>query len=151
MLAMVASKLWPLYQLNVKNVFLHGDLKEEIYMRIPPSYETLSKTDVAQLSRSLYGLKQGPRASFEKFRSGLLQLDFSQSPYDPSLFLHHTTKGIIILLIYVDDVIIIGTYGNMIRKLQASLQDSFHVKDLGPLPYFLGLEIHQYPKGIFLH
>lgn len=61
------------------------------------------------------------------------------------------TKVITILLVYADDIIISGTHSDMIRQLQASLQDSFLVKDLGPLTYFSGLEVHQPPIGIFLH
>ena len=52
---------------------------------------------------------------------------------------------------YVDDIIITGTDDGMIKSIQASLRDSFHMKDLGPLHYFLGLEVHQSPKGLFLN
>ena len=74
-----------------------------------------------------------------------------QSPYDPSMFTHITTQSTTIFLVYVDDIIITGTHSNMIRKLQTSLQDAFHIKDLGPLTYLLGLEVQQTKKGIFLH
>ena len=75
-LAIAASQSWPLYQMDVKNAFLHGDLKEEVYMRLPQGIPSSSKTDVARLRRSLYGLKQAPRAWFDKFRTTLLQLSF---------------------------------------------------------------------------
>eukprot|EP00268_Persea_americana_P064641 TRINITY_DN8534_c1_g2_i6.p1 TRINITY_DN8534_c1_g2~~TRINITY_DN8534_c1_g2_i6.p1 ORF type:complete len:113 (-),score=0.54 TRINITY_DN8534_c1_g2_i6:1696-2034(-) len=74
-----------------------------------------------------------------------------KSPYDPSMFTHITTQSTTIFLVYVDDIIITGTHSNMIRKLQTSLQDAFHIKDLGPLTYFLGLKVQQTKKGIFLH
>ena len=73
-LAIATSQSWPLYQMVVKNAFLHGDLKEEVYIRIPQGYESTSKNEVAQLRRSLYGLKQASRAWFEKFRSTMLNL-----------------------------------------------------------------------------
>ena len=63
---------------------------------------------VAKLHRSLYGLKQVPRAWFEKFQDPLLRLDFHPSQYDPSMFLHHDSSGITVLLVYVDD----GLYGS---------------------------------------
>ena len=73
-LAIAASRSWPLYQMDVKNAFLHGDLKEEVHMRLPQGYDTTSKNEVARLRRSLYGLKQAPRAWFENFRSTLLKV-----------------------------------------------------------------------------
>ena len=64
-LAIAASKSWPLHQMDVKNVFLHGDLKEEIYMKLPSGMTTPSPDDVCKLRHSLYRLKQAPRAWFE--------------------------------------------------------------------------------------
>ena len=81
-LAIAASRSWPLYQMDVKSAFLHGDLKEEVYMCLPKGYDSTFKNEVARLRRSFYGLKQAPRAWFEKFRSTLLHLGFAQSPYD---------------------------------------------------------------------
>ena len=98
---------------------------------------------VATLCRSLYGLKQSPRAWFEKFQDALLQLDFHPSPYDLSMFLHHAPIGITVLLVHVDDIIIIGTNRTMMQQLKSSLHVAFHMKDLGPLTYFYGLEVHQ--------
>eukprot|EP00268_Persea_americana_P067868 TRINITY_DN9389_c0_g1_i14.p1 TRINITY_DN9389_c0_g1~~TRINITY_DN9389_c0_g1_i14.p1 ORF type:complete len:382 (-),score=56.41 TRINITY_DN9389_c0_g1_i14:482-1627(-) len=150
-LAIAASQSWPLYQMDVKNAFLHGDLKEDVYMRLPQGVSSIITGAVAKLRRSLYGLKQAPRAWFEKFQHALSHLGFHPSPYDPSMFLHHASTGITILLVYVDDIIITGTDADMIHQLQASLHESFHMKDLGPLNYFLGLEVHQFAKGIVLH
>ena len=65
---MVAIRQWPLYQMDVKNVFLNGDLQEEVYMQPPPSY-THSGRQVCRFLRAFYGLKQVPRAWFEKFSS----------------------------------------------------------------------------------
>lgn len=108
-LAIAKSQSWPLYQMDVKNALFHGDLKEEVYMRLPPGFPSFSKDSISRLRRSLYDLKQAPQAWFEKFCEALLQLDFSQSPYDHSLFLHRTTKAITILLVYVDDIIASST------------------------------------------
>lgn len=136
--------------MDVKNAFLHGDLKEDVYMRLPPGSSS-GKGMVAKLCRSLYGLKQAPRAWFEKFQATLLRLDFHPGQYDPSMFLHHAPSGITVLLVYVDDIVITGPNAQMIHELQASLHRSFQMKDLGPLHYFLGLEVHQSPAGIVLN
>ena len=71
--------------------------------------------------------------------------------YDFSLFLHTSTLGIVILLVYVDDIIIIGTDCGLITKLQQLLQATFHMKDLGQLTYFLGLEVHYRSYGLFVN
>ena len=149
-LSIAASQGWSLHQMDVKNAFLHGDLKEDIYMTIPPGISS-SSSQVCKLNRSLYGLKQAPRAWFEKFRTTLVQFSFRQSQYDSSLFLCKTSDGIVLLLIYVDDIVITGTDSALIEKLRQHLHNSFHMKDLGMLTYFLGLEVHTTPSGIFLH
>lgn len=149
-LSIAASKGWSLYQMDVKNAFLHGDLAEDIFMKPPPGLFSSSE-GVCKLKRSLYGLRQAPRAWFEKFRSTLLGFSFSQSQYDSSLFIHHTSAGIVLLLIYVDDMIITGSDQASIQLLKQQLQASFHMKDLGYLHYFLGLEVHSDSKGIFLN
>ena len=150
-LAIAASQSWRLHQMDVKNAFLHGDLQEEIYMKLPSGMTTSSPHDVFKLRRSLYGLKKAPRAWFEKFRSTLLSFSFTQSQYDSSLFLHTSTSGIVILLVYVDDIIIIGTDCGLITKLQQRLHATFHMKDLVHLTYFLGLEVHYRSHGLFMN
>ena len=136
--------------MDVKNAFLHGDLKEKIYMVLPPGLSSCSSLDVCKLKPSLYRLKQAPWAWFDKFKSILLQFSFKQSQYDSSFFLCKTSAGIVILLVYVDDIVITGTDSVLIALVQ-HLQASFHMKDLGPLTYFLGLEVHIDSFGIFLH
>ena len=120
-LAITASQGWSLQQFDVKNAFLHGDLKEEIYMMRPPSLFSSSTTEVYKLNRSLYGLKQAPRAWFEKFRSTLLQFKLVQSKYDSSLFLRKTATGIVLLLVYVDDIVITEIDSLLITQLQQHL------------------------------
>ncbi|XP_047260624.1 uncharacterized mitochondrial protein AtMg00810-like [Capsicum annuum] len=137
--------------MNVKNAFLHGDLKEDIYMKPPPGLFSLPTSDVCKLKRSLYGLKQAPRAWFDKFWSTLLQFSFEQSNYDSFLFLRKTSTGCVLLLVYVDDIIITGTDSSLITSLQQQLKDSFHIKGLGTLTYFLGLEVHCDSFGVFLN
>ena len=90
-LSYAASQGWSLHHMDVKNVFFHDDLKEDIYMAIPPGLSSSSSSDVCKLKRSLYGLKQAPRAWFDKFHSTLLQFSFKQSAYDSSSFFCKTS------------------------------------------------------------
>ena len=68
---------WPLFQFDIKNAFLNGDLDEEIYMRIPPGFEGEAGIgNACKLRKSLYGLKQSPRAWFRKFSMTLIQFGY---------------------------------------------------------------------------
>jgi hypothetical protein len=104
--------------MDLKNSFLHGNLQEEIYMKLPLGMTISSPHNICKLRRSLYGLKQTPRAWFEKFRNTLLSFTFTQSQYDSSLFFHTSASGIVLLLVYMDDIIIIGTNCGLITKLE---------------------------------
>uniref|UniRef100_A0A2N9G938 Reverse transcriptase Ty1/copia-type domain-containing protein n=1 Tax=Fagus sylvatica TaxID=28930 RepID=A0A2N9G938_FAGSY len=109
LLAVAASRQWKLFQMDVKNAFLNGDLSEEVYMQPPPGLSH-PPDKVCRLRRALYGLKQAPRAWFAKFSSTVSRLGFSISSYDSALFLRRTGKGTILLLLYVDDMIITVTF-----------------------------------------
>ena len=142
---------WPLYQLDVKNAFLHGDLQEEVYMEVPPCYsnpEMVGK--VCRLKKSLYGLKQSPRAWFDRFRRALCAMGYKQCNGDHTVFYKHSRRKITVLAVYVDDIIITGDDEMEIKCLKGNLSREFEVKDLGQLKYFLGIEIARNPKGIVL-
>ncbi|KAL6222669.1 hypothetical protein ACLB2K_006061 [Fragaria x ananassa] len=63
LLSVAVNHSWPLYQMDVKNVFLHGDLEEEVYMKLPPGHSQSHDPDaVCRLHKVIYGLKQSPRA-----------------------------------------------------------------------------------------
>jgi len=86
LLAIAAAKSWRLHQMDVKNVFLNGELQEEVYMR-PPSDMELSLGMVLRLLKALYGLKQSSRAWFEKFHTLLPRsASFRVPMIPPSLF-----------------------------------------------------------------
>jgi hypothetical protein len=140
---------WPLYQLDVKNAFLHGDLQEEVYMEIPPGFETdQTSGKVLKLKKSLYGLKQSPRAWFDCFRRAMCNLGYKQCNGDHTVFYRHNGNHITILAVYVDDMIITGDDPLEVTKLKENLCAQFEVKDLGQLRYFWGIEIARSPKGI---
>uniref|UniRef100_A0A2N9EGA9 Reverse transcriptase Ty1/copia-type domain-containing protein n=1 Tax=Fagus sylvatica TaxID=28930 RepID=A0A2N9EGA9_FAGSY len=152
MLSIAAQHQWSLRQLDVSNAFLHGSLKECVYMRQPPGFvDTASPSHVCFLHKSIYGLRQAPRAWFEKFSSHLLTIGFIASQADPSLFLYKHGSTVLFLLLYVDDIIITGNAPTAITELIANLASAFELKDLGPLKYFLGLQIDYKPSGFFVH
>jgi len=142
----------------------HGDLNEEAYMALPSGYAAFGKPVVAQLNadtssqgryvckllKSLYGLKQAPRQWFEKLSTALIQFGFHQSKADYTLFTKKTAQEFTMVLIYVDDMVIIGSNATTVSTLKLHLSSQFHMKDLGCLSYFLGLEVSHTAEDIFL-
>lgn len=136
--------------MNVNNAFLHGDLDEEVYMKIPPGFSKQGEHRVCHLNKSIYGLKQASRNWFAKFSSALLDVGFSQSKADYSLFTLYQGSSFTVVLVYVDDIIITGNDPTSITELKRFLKSKFHIKDLGKLKYFLGIEVARSKQGIFL-
>ncbi|RVW91983.1 Retrovirus-related Pol polyprotein from transposon TNT 1-94 [Vitis vinifera] len=152
LLSMAAMCSWPLYQLDIKNAFLHGDLAEEVYMEQPPGFVAQGESGlVCRLRRSLYGLKQSPRVWFSRFSSVVQEFGMLRSTADHSVFYHHNSLGqCIYLVVYVDDIVITGSDQDGIQKLKQHLFTHFQTKDLGKLKYFLGIEIAQSSSGVVL-
>ena len=103
--------------MDVKNVFLNGNLSEEVYMQ-PSLGLSIEPNKVCHLRRALYGLKQVPRAWFVKFSSTISRLGYVASHYDSVLFLCRIEKGTILPFLYVDDMIITGDYLSGIQELK---------------------------------
>jgi hypothetical protein len=141
-LSLAMSLNWPLKQLDVKNAFLHGTLKEEVYMAQPPGYvDSTNSHYVCKLHKSIYGLKQAPRAWFDSFTTQLLHLGFTASTADSSLFIYHYKGVIAYLLLYVDDIVLTSNSTPFLDHLILQLSQVFDIKDLGTLHYFLGIQV----------
>ncbi|GKV43433.1 hypothetical protein SLEP1_g50721 [Rubroshorea leprosula] len=150
LLALASIRRWKLHQLDVNNAFLQGDLQEEVYMKIPQGFTCRNSNIVCRLRKSLYGLKQASRNWFEKFTNCLKATGFVQSLADYSLFTFTHNHSFIAVLIYVDDIIITGNDTTRINALKKYLHTKFSIKDLGPLKYFLGIEVACTTEGIVL-
>jgi len=124
LLAVASVRQWSISQLDVKNAFLNGELREEVYMQPPPGYSVPDGL-VCRLRRSLYGLKQAPRAWFERFSSVVIDAGFTPSAHDPALFVHTSPRGRTLLLLYVDDMIITGDDSQYIDFVKQRLSETF--------------------------
>jgi len=153
LLSLAANLNWPLHQLDVKNAFLNGELEEEVFMSLPPEFEEkLGRNKVCRLKKSLYGLKQSPRAWFERFGTVVKGIGYTQSQADHTLFYKHSaTNKIAILIVYVDDIILTGDDSSELKSLREKLAKVFEIKELGPLKYFLGIEFARSKEGIFMN
>lgn len=139
--------------MDINNAFLNGDLFEEVYMALPLGYYDHFRADkqvpyVCKLNKFIYGLKQASRQWFCKFSTTLLNNEFSQSKADYSLFTKGKGDLFVALLVYVDDILIIGPSNIEIEKVKVFLKSSFMLKDLGKAKYFLGLELSRSSQGI---
>lgn len=165
LLAVAAMKEWHVHQLDVSNAFLNGELEETVYMMMPQGYngygsrisESLTTAEsknvqqlVCRLKKALYGLRQASRQWHHKLSVTLVSIGFSHSKSDYSLYSKVKDEVITLVLIYVDDILISGNCGKSIDKLKAELSAHFHMKDLGPVSYFLGLEIDRSNAGFFV-
>uniref|UniRef100_A0A2N9I3B6 Uncharacterized protein n=1 Tax=Fagus sylvatica TaxID=28930 RepID=A0A2N9I3B6_FAGSY len=150
-LSIAISSGWSLRQINIQNAFLHGTLSEEVFMSQPPGYQhPIYPNHVCKLQRAIYGLKQAPQAWFSRLSTKLLELGFHGSRSDSSLFIYKTKSLTMFILIYVDDIMITSSQPSAIDDLLISLTHDFTVKDLGPLNFFLGVEVLSTPHDILL-
>ncbi|KAK9059410.1 hypothetical protein SSX86_022030 [Deinandra increscens subsp. villosa] len=149
-IALAVQNDWNLYQLDINNAFLYGDLNETVYMKLPDGYKSQHGNQVCKLNKSLYGLKQAPRMWNEKLVGVLIELGFTQSKCDYSLFILNSGSVFVVLLVYVDDIIITGNNMHEITNIKRMLQSKFLIKDLGELKYFLGIEVIKTGSGLCL-
>jgi len=145
LLAIVAHQNLELEQLDVKTAFLHGELKEEIYMTQPDGFQCPGKEDyVCKLKKSLYGLKQSPRQWYQRFDSHMIGLGYNRSLYDCCVYHNKADdSSMIYLLLYVDDMFIVAKSKSDILKLKNLLSAEFDMKDLGAAQKIMGMEIYR--------
>eukprot|EP00253_Pinus_taeda_P013798 PITA_13798 len=128
---------------DVKTVFLRGELEEEIYMEQLEGFIEKGKEGlVCRLKKSIYGLKQAPRQWYKKFDSFMLEQGFQRLEANHCVYIMRYDQGkYIILLLYVDDMLIVGHDKNKINRLKKDLGSKFTMKDLGPAQQILGMQI----------
>jgi len=149
-IALTASQGWNLHQMDVKKTFLHGWIKEEVYVEQPKVFEIHDKkSHVCRLKKALYGLKQAPQAWYQRIFSYLMKLGFTRSEANPNLFFKIEDEKPLILVLYVDGILLTSA-DHLIHKCKRELASEFEMNDLGLMHYFLGLEVWQKPREIFL-
>ena len=137
--------------MDIKIVFLQGELEEEVYMVQPAKFHCGTNTSaVCHLKKSLNGLKQAPRVWNANITLRLQRMGFASSKSDSSLFFRTRQNGPISILLYVDDLVITGANLGEIRRVKSQLAASFDMKDLGDLHYFLGIEVIRTPESILI-
>ncbi|GJX85999.1 retrovirus-related pol polyprotein from transposon TNT 1-94 [Tanacetum coccineum] len=150
--ANVAHKNMSIYQMDVKTTFLNDKLKEEIYVSQPGGFvDQDNPLHVYKLKKAIYDLKQAPRAWYDMLSSFLVSQQFSKCAVDPTLFTRHAGNDIILVQIYVDDIIFASTNTAMCDEFTNRMTNKFKMYMMGQMSFFLGLQISQSPRGIFIN
>ncbi|GJV88169.1 retrovirus-related pol polyprotein from transposon TNT 1-94 [Tanacetum coccineum] len=137
--------------MDVKTAFLNGPLKEEVYVNQPEGFiDPEFPNHVYRLKKALYGLKQAPRAWYDKLSSFLIKHGFTKGIIDPTLFTRRHGEDILLVQVYVDDIIFGSTNPDFSKRFANLMKNNFEMSMMGKLSSFLGLQVHQSPRGIFI-
>nr|GEV62459.1 hypothetical protein [Tanacetum cinerariifolium] len=150
--AYAAHKSFPIYQMDVKMTFLNGQLKEEVYVAQPDRFvdpDHLEK--VYHLRKALYRLKQAPRAWYDEISKFLTSKGFTKGTIDLTLFTKRYGEDILLVQIYVDDIIFRSTNPKYTKRFEKLMHSRFEMSLIGEMKFFLGLQIHQSPRDIFIN
>ncbi|GKD93666.1 retrovirus-related pol polyprotein from transposon TNT 1-94, partial [Tanacetum coccineum] len=150
-IAFAAHKNIKIFQIDVKTAFLKGPLKEEVYVSQPDRFVDPDFLDhVYRLKKALYGLKQALRAWYDKLSSFLIERHFTKGIVDLTLFTRCHEGDILLVQVYVDDIIFGSTNLDFSKRFANLMKSNFEMSMMGELKFFLGLQVHQSPRGIFI-
>uniref|UniRef100_A0A2N9HXG0 Integrase catalytic domain-containing protein n=1 Tax=Fagus sylvatica TaxID=28930 RepID=A0A2N9HXG0_FAGSY len=151
LIAIAALYNLEIHQMDVKTAFLNGELDEEIYMEQPEGFIVPGKEKkVCRLVKSLYGLKQAPKQWHEKFDNAMMSNGFRINECDKCVYIKNTTSGYVIVCLYVDDMLIMGSNNDIIKATKRMLNSKFDMKDLGVADVILGIKITRTSDGLVL-
>ena len=133
------------------NAFLHGRLDEVVFCHQPTGFvDSTGPEHVCRLKRSLYDLKQAPRAWYQRFATFITSTGFTCARSDTSLFVLQCAEGTAFLLLYVDDIVLTASSPRLLDRITASLRSEFAMTDMGSLHYFLGIAVTRDSSGMHL-
>ncbi|GJT34370.1 retrovirus-related pol polyprotein from transposon TNT 1-94 [Tanacetum coccineum] len=137
--------------MDFKTTFLNGPLKEEVYVSQPEGFINLEFLDhVYRLKKALYGLKQAPHAWYDKLSSFLIEHGFTKGIIDPTLFTRRHKGDILLVQVYVDDIIFGSRNLDFSKRFANLMKNNFEMSMMDELKFFLGLQVHQSPCGLFI-
>nr|GFA91065.1 retrovirus-related Pol polyprotein from transposon TNT 1-94 [Tanacetum cinerariifolium] len=151
-LAYAAHKSFMMFQMDVKAAFLHGSLKEDVYVCQPEGFiDANHPSHVYKLKKALYGLNQALRAWYDELSKFLLQNHFFKGTIDPMLFIRRFQDDILVVQVYVDDIIFGSTHPRYTQLFSDLMKSRFEMSMMGEMTFFLGLQVNQSPCGIFIN
>lgn len=137
--------------MDVKSTFLNEVLEEEVYIEQPLGYKVKGEEDkVLKLKKALYGLKQASRAWYSRMDKYFQENNFTKCPHKHALYVKIKDGDILIVCIYVDDLIFIGSNPIMFEEFKKAMIKEFEMTDIGLMSYYLGIEVKRKEEGIFI-
>ena len=134
--------VYKLYQLDVKSAFLNGMLQEKVYVEQPKGFvEPHRPNDVYKLKRALYGLKQTPRAWYDRLTTYLTKHEFKKGSTNITLFIRKDNNYFVVAQIYVDDIVFDAINDSLAHSFVDKMKAMFEMSIVGELTYFLGLQM----------
>ncbi|KAL9273928.1 Retrovirus-related Pol polyprotein from transposon TNT 1-94-like protein [Drosera capensis] len=128
--------------MDAKSVFLNGDLEEEIYVTQSKGFEVQDQKHlVYRLSKTLYGLRQAPRAWNTRLDKRLKKLGFMRCAQEQAIYTRGEGDAALIVGVYVDDLIVTGGNTREVKSFKKQMMTEFEMSDLGLLSYYLGIEV----------
>ncbi|KAK9024844.1 hypothetical protein V6N11_064750 [Hibiscus sabdariffa] len=144
MLAIAAFHDYEIWQMDVKTAFLNGKLEEDIYMTQPEGFvSSYNAGKVCKLQRSIYGLKQASRSWNLCFNDAIKQFGFIRNEDEPCVYKKISRSIVSFLILYVDDILLIGNDIPTLQSVKTWLSNCFSMKDLGEATYILGVKIYR--------
>nr|GEU40224.1 retrovirus-related Pol polyprotein from transposon TNT 1-94 [Tanacetum cinerariifolium] len=151
-LAYATHKNMVVYQIDVKTAFLNGNLREEVYVSQPDGFVYKDNANhVHKLKKALYRLKQAPRAWYDMLSSFLISQDFSKGLVDPTLLICRNGNDLLLVQIYVEDIIFAASTPELCDPFAKLMCSKFKMSMKGKILFFLGSQISQTPRGIFIN
>ncbi|GJU48982.1 retrovirus-related pol polyprotein from transposon TNT 1-94 [Tanacetum coccineum] len=139
-------------QLDVKNRLHQRRTRLKLYVSQPEGFvDPEHPSHVYRLKKALYGLKQAPRAWYDKLSAFLIKSGFTKGVVDPTLFTRKTGKHLLLVQIYVDDIIFASTNPKACKLFAFEMNSTFKMSMMGQMSFFLGLQVSQNPRGIFIN
>ncbi|GJZ29992.1 retrotransposon protein, putative, ty1-copia subclass [Tanacetum coccineum] len=130
--------------MDVNTAFLNGYLSEEVYMEQPEGFINPKYPNrVCKLKRSIYGLNQASRQWNKRFDDEIKKFGFTQNRNDPCVYLKASGSNVTFLILYVDDILIMGNNIPMLQDVKSYLRKCFAMKDLGESAYILEIKIYR--------
>ena len=144
MLAIAAFYDYEIWQMDVKTAFLNGKLTEDVFMAQPEGFENAKYPKrVCKLQKAIYGLKQASRSWNLCFHEKVTQFGFSRSEDESCIYIKVSGSIVVFLVLYVDDILLIGNDIPTLQSVKAWLGKCFAMKDLGDAAYILGIKIYR--------